>query len=89
MPLGVRLRCAIARTRAAEGAYGTTVSSFASLSLNPLLVTVSINPSSSLLGTTYRWGFRGQRWRVISNRWRSISPCRTMPSRMVFRQCRP
>ena len=40
----------IVTTRAAEGAYGTTVSSFASLSLNPLLVTVSINRSSSLLG---------------------------------------
>ena len=40
----------VVTTRAAEGAYGTTVSSFASLSLNPLLVTVSINRSSSLLG---------------------------------------
>jgi flavin reductase (DIM6/NTAB) family NADH-FMN oxidoreductase RutF len=37
-------------TRASEGAYGVTVSSFASLSLNPLLVTVSINRSSALLG---------------------------------------
>ena len=39
----------VVTTRAAEGAYGVTVSSFASLSLNPLLVTVSINRSSSLL----------------------------------------
>ena len=37
-------------TRASGGAYGVTVSSFASLSLNPLLVTVSINRSSALLG---------------------------------------
>ena len=40
----------VVTTRALEGAYGVTVSSFASLSLNPLLVTVSINRSSSLLG---------------------------------------
>jgi flavin reductase (DIM6/NTAB) family NADH-FMN oxidoreductase RutF len=40
----------IVTTQALEGAYGVTVSSFASLSLNPLLVTVSINRSSSLLG---------------------------------------
>jgi flavin reductase (DIM6/NTAB) family NADH-FMN oxidoreductase RutF len=33
----------VVTTRAAEGAYGVTVSSFASLSLNPLLVTVSIS----------------------------------------------
>jgi flavin reductase (DIM6/NTAB) family NADH-FMN oxidoreductase RutF len=39
----------VVTTRAAEGAYGVTVSSFASLSLNPLLVTVSINRSSPLL----------------------------------------
>jgi len=39
----------VVTTRAAEGAYGVTVSSFASLSLNPLLVTVSINRSSRLL----------------------------------------
>jgi flavin reductase (DIM6/NTAB) family NADH-FMN oxidoreductase RutF len=39
----------VVTTQAAEGAYGITVSSFASLSLNPLLVTVSINRSSSLL----------------------------------------
>jgi hypothetical protein len=39
----------IVTTRASEGAYGVTVSSFASLSLNPLLVTVSINRSSPLL----------------------------------------
>jgi flavin reductase (DIM6/NTAB) family NADH-FMN oxidoreductase RutF len=39
----------VVTTRAAEGAYGVTVSSFASLSLNPLLVTVSINQSSQLL----------------------------------------
>ena len=37
----------VVTTRAADGAYGVTVSSFASLSLNPLLVTVSIsNPVS-------------------------------------------
>ena len=30
----------VVTTRAAEGAYGVTASSFASLSLNPLLVTV-------------------------------------------------
>jgi flavin reductase (DIM6/NTAB) family NADH-FMN oxidoreductase RutF len=40
----------VVTTRASEGAYGVTVSSFASLSLNPLLVTVSIKRSSSLLG---------------------------------------
>jgi flavin reductase (DIM6/NTAB) family NADH-FMN oxidoreductase RutF len=40
----------VVTTRASEGAYGVTVSSFASLSLNPLLVTVSINRSSRLLG---------------------------------------
>ena len=40
----------VVTTRASEGAYGVTVSSFASLSLNPLLVTVSINRSSALLG---------------------------------------
>ena len=39
----------VVTTRASEGAYGVTVSSFASLSLNPLLVTVSINRSSALL----------------------------------------
>jgi flavin reductase (DIM6/NTAB) family NADH-FMN oxidoreductase RutF len=39
----------VVTTRASEGAYGMTVSSFASLSLNPLLVTVSINQSSPLL----------------------------------------
>lgn len=39
----------VVTTRASEGAYGLTVSSFASLSLNPLLVTVSINRSSQLL----------------------------------------
>jgi flavin reductase (DIM6/NTAB) family NADH-FMN oxidoreductase RutF len=40
----------VVTTRAAQGHYGVTVSSFASLSLNPLLVTVSINRSSPLLG---------------------------------------
>ena len=40
----------VVTTQASEGAYGVTVSSFASLSLNPLLVTVSINRSSRLLG---------------------------------------
>jgi flavin reductase (DIM6/NTAB) family NADH-FMN oxidoreductase RutF len=40
----------VVTTKALEGAYGVTVSSFASLSLNPLLVTVSINRSSALLG---------------------------------------
>lgn len=40
----------VVTTQAIEGAYGVTVSSFASLSLNPLLVTVSINRSSVLLG---------------------------------------
>jgi flavin reductase (DIM6/NTAB) family NADH-FMN oxidoreductase RutF len=39
----------VVTTRGSEGAYGVTVSSFASLSLNPLLVTVSINRSSQLL----------------------------------------
>ena len=39
----------VVTTRAPEGHYGMTVSSFASLSLNPLLVTVSINRSSPLL----------------------------------------
>jgi len=39
----------VVTTRASQGHYGMTVSSFASLSLNPLLVTVSINRSSSLL----------------------------------------
>ena len=39
----------VVTTPAREGAYGITVSSFASLSLNPLLVTVSINRSSPLL----------------------------------------
>ncbi len=39
----------VVTTKASEGAYGVTVSSFASLSLNPLLVTVSINRSSQLL----------------------------------------
>jgi flavin reductase (DIM6/NTAB) family NADH-FMN oxidoreductase RutF len=36
----------VVTTSASEGAYGVTVSSFASLSLNPLLVTVSISRSS-------------------------------------------
>jgi flavin reductase (DIM6/NTAB) family NADH-FMN oxidoreductase RutF len=40
----------VVTTRGSEGAYGVTVSSFASLSLNPLLVTASINRSSPLLG---------------------------------------
>ncbi len=40
----------VVTTRASEGTYGITVSSFASLSLNPLLVTVSIKRSSPLLG---------------------------------------
>jgi flavin reductase (DIM6/NTAB) family NADH-FMN oxidoreductase RutF len=40
----------VVTTQASEGTYGVTVSSFASLSLNPLLVTVSINRSSRLLG---------------------------------------
>ena len=40
----------VVTTRASQGHYGMTVSSFASLSLNPLLVTVSINRSSPLLG---------------------------------------
>ena len=39
----------VVTTRAAEGTYGVTVSSFASLSLNPLLVTVSISQSSQLV----------------------------------------
>jgi flavin reductase (DIM6/NTAB) family NADH-FMN oxidoreductase RutF len=39
----------VVTTRAAQGHYGVTVSSFASLSLNPLLVTVSINRSSPFL----------------------------------------
>jgi flavin reductase (DIM6/NTAB) family NADH-FMN oxidoreductase RutF len=39
----------VVTTRTSAGAYGVTVSSFASLSLNPLLVTVSINRSSPLL----------------------------------------
>jgi flavin reductase (DIM6/NTAB) family NADH-FMN oxidoreductase RutF len=38
----------VVTTPALEGAYGLTASSFASLSLNPLLVTVSINRSSPL-----------------------------------------
>ena len=37
-------------TQADEGAYGVTVSSFASLSLNPLLVTVSVSRTSPLIG---------------------------------------
>jgi flavin reductase (DIM6/NTAB) family NADH-FMN oxidoreductase RutF len=40
----------VVTTQADEGAYGVTVSSFASLSLNPLLVTVSINQTSPLIG---------------------------------------
>jgi flavin reductase (DIM6/NTAB) family NADH-FMN oxidoreductase RutF len=40
----------VVTTRTSKGAYGVTVSSFASLSLNPLLVTVSINRSSRLIG---------------------------------------
>jgi len=39
----------VVTTRASQGHYGVTVSSFASLSLNPLLVTVSINRSSPFL----------------------------------------
>lgn len=39
----------VVTTTASAGAYGVTVSSFASLSLNPLLVTVSINRSSQLI----------------------------------------
>jgi flavin reductase (DIM6/NTAB) family NADH-FMN oxidoreductase RutF len=39
----------VVTTRASQGAYGIPVSSFASLSLNPLLVTVSIKQSSLLL----------------------------------------
>ena len=40
----------VVTTQADEGAYGVTVSSFASLSLNPLLVTVSVNRTSPLIG---------------------------------------
>jgi flavin reductase (DIM6/NTAB) family NADH-FMN oxidoreductase RutF len=40
----------VVTTPASDGVYGVTVSSFASLSLNPLLVTVSIKRSSPLLG---------------------------------------
>jgi flavin reductase (DIM6/NTAB) family NADH-FMN oxidoreductase RutF len=40
----------VVTTRVSEKDYGVTVSSFASLSLNPLLVTVSIKRSSPLLG---------------------------------------
>ena len=40
----------VVTTEADDGAYGVTVSSFASLSLNPLLVTVSINRTSPLIG---------------------------------------
>ena len=41
----------VVTTKAPDGAYGVTVSSFASLSLNPLLVTVSDQPiASPLLG---------------------------------------
>jgi flavin reductase (DIM6/NTAB) family NADH-FMN oxidoreductase RutF len=40
----------VVSTEAPEGVYGLTVSSFASLSLNPLLVTVSVNRSSAPLG---------------------------------------
>ncbi|GAA3604439.1 flavin reductase [Microlunatus ginsengisoli] len=40
----------VVTTHAAAGMYGVTASSFASLSLNPLLVSVSINRSSPLLG---------------------------------------
>lgn len=40
----------VVTTHAAVGMYGLTASSFASLSLNPLLVSVSINRSSPLLG---------------------------------------
>jgi flavin reductase (DIM6/NTAB) family NADH-FMN oxidoreductase RutF len=39
----------VVTTGASQGHYGVTVSSFASLSLNPLLVTVSINRSSPFL----------------------------------------
>ena len=39
----------VVTTRASQGHYGVTVSSFASLSLNPLLVTVSINRTSPFL----------------------------------------
>jgi flavin reductase (DIM6/NTAB) family NADH-FMN oxidoreductase RutF len=39
----------VVTTPASDGVYGVTVSSFASLSLNPLLVTVSIKRSSPLL----------------------------------------
>jgi flavin reductase (DIM6/NTAB) family NADH-FMN oxidoreductase RutF len=39
----------VVTTRASQGHYGVTVSSFASLSLNPLLVAVSINRSSPFL----------------------------------------
>jgi flavin reductase (DIM6/NTAB) family NADH-FMN oxidoreductase RutF len=39
----------VVTTTVEEGVYGVTVSSFASLSLNPLLVTVSISQSSQLL----------------------------------------
>jgi flavin reductase (DIM6/NTAB) family NADH-FMN oxidoreductase RutF len=38
----------VVTTTASDGAYGVTVSSFASLSLNPLIVTVSVNRSSQL-----------------------------------------
>jgi flavin reductase (DIM6/NTAB) family NADH-FMN oxidoreductase RutF len=39
----------VVTTTASGGAYGVTVSSFASLSLNPLLVAVSIKRSSQLI----------------------------------------
>ncbi len=40
----------VVTTDADEGPYGITVSSFASLSLNPLLVTVSVSRTSQLIG---------------------------------------
>jgi flavin reductase (DIM6/NTAB) family NADH-FMN oxidoreductase RutF/DNA-binding FadR family transcriptional regulator len=40
----------VVSTRGPAGAYGVTVSSFASLSLNPLLITVSVSRTSPLLG---------------------------------------
>ena len=63
----------VVTTPALEVAYGITVSSFASLSLNPLLVTVSINRSSQLLDYVRAVEtFCGQRARQRSARGSSV-----------------
>jgi flavin reductase (DIM6/NTAB) family NADH-FMN oxidoreductase RutF len=81
----------VVTTLASEGAYGVTVSSFASLSLNPLLVTVSINRSSPFL--EYVRSAEAFAVSVLASDQQQVAVTfphgGVRPSRLVLRQCRP